>query len=237
MEEVFHRYAHFDKGTGSKLNVKKCEGLSLGGWRGRPDRTLPFQWTSNKLRVLGTFIGNGCMEEANWRPRVDAVTNCVSAWSGRRLSCGGKALVCNALALARVRYMATMFPIPGWALAELNRTIFSCRGKIDQVARAVVIRPLSCGGFGLVSVRLKSQALLVQWVRLVTVGETEYGVSDEKTMGGTELKEELTVAVALANALHSQHDKWSLPTQALKSPRRMSLSDLGTVDTALLRSS
>ena len=43
---------------------------------------------------------------------------------------------------------------------------------------------------------------------LVTVGDTEEGVSDEKTMGGTELKKELTVAVALDNALRSQH---SLP--------------------------
>ena len=89
MEEVSHAYAHFEKGTGSKWNVNKCEGLWLGGWRGRPDSPFPFQWTSNKIRVFGTFIGNSCMEEANWRPCVDAVANCVSAWSGRRLSYGG----------------------------------------------------------------------------------------------------------------------------------------------------
>ena len=167
MEEVFHTYARFEKGTGSKLNLNKCEGLWLGGWRGRPDSPVPFQWTSNKIKVLGTFIGNGCLVEANWRPRVDAVANCVSAWSGRRLSYGGKALVSNALALARVWYLATMFPLPGWALAELNRIIFSFfwRGKVDQVARAVVCQPRGCGGFGLVSARLKCQALLLQWVR------------------------------------------------------------------------
>ena len=31
MEEVFHTYARFEKGTGSKLNLDKCEGLWLGG--------------------------------------------------------------------------------------------------------------------------------------------------------------------------------------------------------------
>ena len=141
--------------------------MRVSGWEAGgvvPTAQSPF--SGHLIRVLGTFIGNGCMEGTNFRPRVDAVANCVSAWSGRRLSYG-KALVCNALALARVWYITTMFPIPGWALVELNRIIFSIfwRGTIDLVARAVVIRPRSCGGFGLVSARLKSQARLVQWVK------------------------------------------------------------------------
>ena len=67
MEEVFfYTYARFERGTGSKLNLGKCEVLWLGGWRGRPDSPVPFQWTSNKIKVLGTLIGNGNLGEANW---------------------------------------------------------------------------------------------------------------------------------------------------------------------------
>ena len=88
MEEVFYTYARFERGTGSKLNLDKCEGLWLGGCRGRPECPVPFQWTSNKIKVLGTFIGNGNLEEANWCTRVDAVAKCVSACI-RRLACGG----------------------------------------------------------------------------------------------------------------------------------------------------
>ena len=73
MEEVCHTYARFEKGTGSKLNLDKCEGLWLGGWWGRLDSPVPFQWTSNKIKVLGTFIGNGNLDEANWCPCVDEV--------------------------------------------------------------------------------------------------------------------------------------------------------------------
>ena len=110
----------------------------MGGWRGRPDSPVPFQWTSSKIKVLGTFIGNSNLEEANWCPRVDAVAKCVSAWSSRNLY-GGRALISNALALARVWYMATMLPIPGWALGKLNRIIFPFfwKGKKDLVARAL----------------------------------------------------------------------------------------------------
>ena len=92
MEEVVYTYARFERGTGSKLNLDKCEGLWFGGWRGRPDSPVAFQWTSNKVKVLGTFIGNGNLEEANWFPRVNAVAKCVSAWSSRNLSYGGRAL-------------------------------------------------------------------------------------------------------------------------------------------------
>ena len=167
MEEVFHTYARFERGSGSKLNLDKCEGLWLGGWRGRPDSPVPFQWTSNKVKCLGTFIGNGNLEEANWRPRVEAVARCIATWKSRNLSYAGRPLISNALALARVWYMATMFPIPAWALGKLNRIIFSFfwKGKKDLVARAVVIQPRSHGGFGVISAHLKSGALLLQWIR------------------------------------------------------------------------
>ena len=72
------------------------------------------------------------MEEANWCPRIDAVAKCVSAWSSRNLSYGGRALISNALALARVWYMATILPIPGWALGKLNRIIFPFLGRAKK---------------------------------------------------------------------------------------------------------
>ena len=167
MKEAFYTYARFERGTGSKLNLDKCEGLWLGNWRGRPDSPVPFQWTSSKIMVLGTFIGNGNLEEANCCSRVDAVAKCVSAWSSHNLSYGESALISNALALARVWYTATMLPIPGWTLGKLKRIIFPFfwKGKKDLVARAMVIQSRSCGGFGIVATHLKSQALLLQWIK------------------------------------------------------------------------
>ena len=156
LEEVFHTYARYERGTRSKLNLDKCEGLWLGAWRGGPNSHVPFQWTSNKIYVLGTFIGNGNLEEANWCPRVDAVAKYVSAWSSRNFSYDGRPLISNALALARV-----------WALVKVNRIIFwfFWKGKKDLVARAVVIQSRSCGGFGIVAPHLKSQVLLLQWIK------------------------------------------------------------------------
>ena len=62
--------------------------------------------------------------------------------------------------------MASLIPMPVWVLASLNRLIFPFfwGGKVDLVARDVVIQPPDFGGFSLVSVQLKVWALHVQWV-------------------------------------------------------------------------
>ena len=44
---TFQTYALFEKGSGAKLNIHKCEGLWLGAWRSRLDAPVPIQWTSN----------------------------------------------------------------------------------------------------------------------------------------------------------------------------------------------
>lgn len=70
---VFDVYSAFERGTGSKLNLGKCEGLWLGSWRNRSDSPVAILWNSTKIKVLGVFIGNGNLDESNWRPRLDAV--------------------------------------------------------------------------------------------------------------------------------------------------------------------
>ena len=149
--------------------MEKYEGLWLGGWVHRSD--CPVQWTSEKIKVLGVFLGNGNLDKCNWRPRLDAVTRCLNSWRSRHLSFTGRALVANALALSRVWYVASLLPMPVWVLSELNTVLFSFfwGGKKDLVARAVVVHPKPAGGFSVVSVRHKVYALLVQWVRRMVV--------------------------------------------------------------------
>ena len=164
---VFDTYSKFEMGTGSKLNLDKCEGLWLGSWRDRTDSPVPIQWTSVKIKVLGVFIGNGDLVEANWRPRIAAVEKCLSSWRSRSLSFSGKALVVNALALSRIWYVASLVHMPPRILAELETLVFKFfwSEKRDLVARNVVIHSRFDGGFDVVSTKFKVNALLIQWVR------------------------------------------------------------------------
>ena len=111
---VFDTYSRFEAGTGAKLNLDKCEGLWLGPWKNRLDSPVPIAWTSDKIKVLGVHLGNGDLEECNWRPRIDAVERCLNSWRSRHLSYGGKAIIVNALALSRVWYVASLIPMPQW---------------------------------------------------------------------------------------------------------------------------
>ena len=57
IKAVFESYAMFEKASGSPLNQSKSKGLWLGGWSGRSDPPVDFDWTSTKIKVLGVFIG------------------------------------------------------------------------------------------------------------------------------------------------------------------------------------
>ena len=103
---VFDTYAMFERGTGSKL-------------------TIAIKWTSSKIKVLGVYLGNGDLDEDNWRPRIETVERCLKSWLSRSLSFSGKALLINALALSRIWYVASLVFLPSWARAELTTLIFN----------------------------------------------------------------------------------------------------------------
>ena len=175
---VFESYSLFEKGSGSKLNLSKSKGLWLGRWSGRTDPPVALLWSSVKLKVLGAFIGPGDLEEDNWRPRLTAIENTLNAWRARHLSYRGRALVINALGLSRIWYLASVIPVPDWVVRELNSLVFKFfwKGKVDLVARTVVVQPCCAGGFGVVSIQLKVYALLVQWVRRFVVSSSSWAL-------------------------------------------------------------
>ena len=156
---VFSTYEKIQRGTGSKLNLSKCEGLWLGVIASMPRfRSLGLLL---KSQFLGFLLG---MKEFHWRPHIEAVEKCLNSWRSRALSFSGKAVVSNALALSKVWYVASLVPMPPWALAELNSLVFKFfwSGKKDLVDRDVVIHARECGGFSVVSTAFKVQSLLVQ---------------------------------------------------------------------------
>ena len=76
---MFDTYSLFEKGCGAKLNVSKSKGPWLSSWRDRQDPLVSLDWTSNKIKVFGVFIGAGNLDEDNWSPRIDAVENVLSS--------------------------------------------------------------------------------------------------------------------------------------------------------------
>ena len=159
--EVFRVYARFEAGTGSKLNLGKCEGLWLGPCRFRTNPPVDIQWSPSKLKILNVFISYDEMGETNWRPRVGAFCRCIDAWRSRALSFSGRAVVLNSIALSRIWYVASVVAMTKSVLKELNTRIFNFfwAGKKDRVARKVLHHSKSQGGFSVVCVELKIHSL------------------------------------------------------------------------------
>ena len=163
--KVFRVYACFEAATGSRLNLNKCAGFWLGPWHFRTDRPVDIQWSSDKLKFLGVFVGYGDMGEANWRHSVEAFCRCIDAWRSRALSFSGRAVDLNSVALSRIWYVASVVPMPNSILLELTTRIFNFfwAGKRDLVARKVLYHTKCQGGFSVVSVEFKLHSLLAQW--------------------------------------------------------------------------
>ena len=172
---TFEVYDLYQQGSGAKLNPSKCKGLRLGAWNGRMDCPVAIEWGSVKLKILGVFLGPLASPEHNWRPRISAVENVLLSWRQRSLSYRGKAVIINALALSRIWYVASLVYTPPFVLRELSQLVFKFfwSGKRDLVARWVV-HPTSCGGFSVVDVELKVWALLLQWVRRLSVSPSTW---------------------------------------------------------------
>ena len=160
--------ALFECGSGSELNRRAC-GLVL--WSGRAVPPIAFDWLSVRIKVLGVFIGSHNLDEDNWQPCITAVENILASWKGRSLSCRGRALVINALALSRVWYVASLVHMPPWVLSELCKLVFDFfwKGKRDLVSRSVVVQPTFTGGFNVFDVQFKVWSLVVQWVKRFSV--------------------------------------------------------------------
>ena len=60
----------FERGSGSRLNAQKTEGLWLGSAAGKQTGTVNITLTTDKLKILGVYFGTSNVEHANWIDRI-----------------------------------------------------------------------------------------------------------------------------------------------------------------------
>lgn len=163
----FGVYSLFEKGTGSRLNLSKCRGLSCDSLHFRTDTPVAIQWTSDKIKILSVFLGHGHLSANNWQYHLEAAERCLDSWRSRAPSYSGKALVVNTLALSKIWYVASLVVMPASVSFALNHMVFNLfwSGKGDLVARNVVSMPRDTGGFSIVSIELKVFSLLALRIR------------------------------------------------------------------------
>ena len=87
----------FERGSGSKLNPKKTEGLWTGSYAGPTSGPVNITWVADKLKILGVYLGNANLEQGNWADRVTKLETRLNLWRTRTLSLKGKSMIINTL--------------------------------------------------------------------------------------------------------------------------------------------
>ena len=140
------------------------QSLWLGSWRRRSDSPVAIEWVSSMIKILRIFIGFGNVASANWNPIINAVSKCLSCWRKWHLILSGRALVSKALALSRFWCMTSLVDMPWWVLPELSSLLFKFfwAGKRDLVRLDVLVKNKESGGFSVMLIAFKVDALMVQ---------------------------------------------------------------------------
>ena len=73
----------FKRGSGLWLNSKKKEGLWNGSYAGRTSGPVNITWVADKLKILGVYLGNANLEQANWADRVTKLETRLNLWRTR----------------------------------------------------------------------------------------------------------------------------------------------------------
>ena len=156
----------FERGSGSRLNAQKTEGLWIGSAAGKQTGPVNITWTTDKLKILGIYFGNSNVALANWIDRVTKLETKLNLWKSRTLSLKGKSLIVNTIGAAGLWYTATVLPMPDWVSTRVNKAIydFLWNGKTELVKRTTCQLPFQHGGLAVINPREKARALKLRWV-------------------------------------------------------------------------
>ena len=101
----------FEKGSGSKLNLDKTEGMWFGSMTGRTG-PVNIKWRTDFIKVLSIFftISNCDFLSLNWNFRIEKLAKRLESWKFRTLSLKGKSMIINTLALSDLWYTGSVIP-------------------------------------------------------------------------------------------------------------------------------
>ena len=129
----------YEKGSGSKLNLGKTEGMWFTSMAGRRDGPVKIKWRTDCINILDIFftMSSRDFKCLNWNFWVEKLAKRLKSWKFRNLSLKGKSMIINSLALSSLWYTGSVVPLPAWAEKKINQIIFDFLwlGKNEQIEK------------------------------------------------------------------------------------------------------
>ena len=176
ISKAFEIIPIYERGSGSRLNLGKTEGMWFRSMAGRKDGPVNIKWRTDCIKILGIFftVSRRDFECLNWNFRIEKLAKRLESWKFWSLSLKGKSMIINTLALSGLWYTGSVVPLQAWAEKKINQIIFGFlwSGKNEQIKHEVCYLPYKLGGLNVVSVAHKCKALLAKSAVFIT--DTQY---------------------------------------------------------------
>jgi len=157
----------YEEATGARVNTGKSRAIAIGSW----DASLrimdiPYQ---DEAKILGLHITTTVQASAirSWTLTTARIRACAQEAYYRNLSLDKRVQYVHDHLMARVWYMAQIYPPPDMCMRQLNSSIawFLWRGDIFRVPLSTMQRRKDEGGWELKHLTAKSHALFLNRMR------------------------------------------------------------------------
>jgi len=153
----------YEAASGAKVNRQKSKALALGHWDGSSlISNIPYSQT---VKILGFKFTNKVNVAANmsWSIVLSRVRSASRETYYRDLNLAMRIKFVHVFLLARIWYVAQVFPPPADHIRQINTSIawFIWRGDIFRVPLSTLQRGRSGGGWDLIHVWSKCRALFL----------------------------------------------------------------------------
>ena len=165
----------FGDASGLVTNVDKCSITPICGEHEAIHafhEVLPCQILEFPIKYLGVPLSTMALPENQYRPLIDRIGSKLPAWQGKLLNRSGRLVLVKSTLSALAIYLMMSAKLPTWVIHEIDslRRNFlwagkdhAVRGK-NLVAWPTVCTPISCGGLGVIDLRLSGFALRARWL-------------------------------------------------------------------------
>jgi hypothetical protein len=117
---VINEYSAY---AGTKLNVKKSEGMWLGNNRECDGNVCGIRFDKNPIRCLGIYVGynkNACKEK-NWLEKLNKIEQILNGWRKRHLTLFGKIIVLKSLIMSSLIHNFSLLETPDDIVKKLEK--------------------------------------------------------------------------------------------------------------------
>ena len=167
----------FQKISGLKLNLDKCEIVQLGAMMltraGLPNELSNLKINKGPFKTLGVWFSLDSNESSklNYDERLNKINKILQIWSQRSLSWKGRIMIIKTLVLSQVVHLFATTFTPREFLVQLDKILlnFLWNKKPVRVKRETIIAPVESGGLKMPEVFAFQEAQKIAFMKNLLV--------------------------------------------------------------------